>query len=242
MKAVIIEDEEKALIAIKNQLKKYCPAVEILGDARSTNEGVELIKKLQPELVFLDINLGDGTAFDLLDAFKEKFFEVIFVTAYDEFALKAFKYNAAHYIEKPLIPEDLIEAVNRVIKYGPSIAEIQKVFQQLQEGRKIERIGVASLAKISYVDLDEILCIKAEGSYSEIHLSNQRKLLSTKPLKFYEELLKDSCFCRVHRSFLVNKDKVKEYKKRKTDLVVLFDGIEIMISRKKRSEVLAMLV
>ncbi len=238
MRTLLVEDEPLPLTALKSQIERYCPEIELVGEAYNVAEAANCLAALSPELVFLDIHLPDGTAFDLLDQFPSPTFQVIFVTAYEAYALKAFRYNAAHYLVKPLLPDDLREAVDRVSQPSGPVSEIKRFMELFQQQKKPDRIAIPSVSTITYVDLNDILHLQSDASYTQIHLSSGRQLLSTRPLKTYDELLRENGFCRVHRSHLVNLSKIAEYRKGDSDALILTGGTAIEVSRKKRTEIL----
>lgn len=238
MRTLIVEDEPLPLQALKSQIQNYCPNLEVVAEAQSVSEALAAIQTHAPELVFLDIHLHEGTAFDLLDQLESHAFHIIFITAYEEYALKAFQYNAAHYLVKPLIPDQLEEAVGRIHqKMGP-VSEIKRFMELFQAQKKPDRIAIPSVSTITYVELADILHLQSDASYTQIHLSSGKHLLSTRPLKSFDELLSDNGFCRVHRSHLVNLTKIAEYRKGESDALILSGGTSIEVSRKKRSEIL----
>lgn len=196
IKAVIIDDEFAAAENISILLESYCSEVSVLGMAHSISDGIKAIKKLKPNLVFLDISMPpEGTGFDLLDLFPNRDFHVIFVTAHEQYSLKAIKERAFDYLLKPIDYKELIKTINQ-------ITEIH-----FTEKPKIETSQVITLATdegIHVIHADEILYCKASGSYTEFHIKDKPTILISKPLKFAETLLQTSNFKRVHRSFLIN--------------------------------------
>lgn len=238
MRTIIVEDEPGPLVTLKNQILNHCPHLDLVGEATNIKEAQMIIEKELPELVFLDIHLPDGSAFDLLDNCQPLSFNIVFTTAYEQFALKAFQYNAAHYLVKPLFPEQLIEAVNRITNIRPSLPDIKDFIDLFQKKQKPDRIAIPSVSTITYVELANIVRFESEGSYTHIHLTSGKPLLSTKPLKAFDELLSDNGFCRVHRSHLVGISHIKKYCKGKADTIILTGDIAIEVPRKKRTEIL----
>lgn len=237
MRTILIEDEIGPLKTLKSQLERCCPELTVLGEAMSVKKGVDLIRQFEPELVFLDIQLTDGTGFDLIDRLKELSFHIVFVTAYEKFAVKAFEYNALHYLLKPLLEDDLKSVIQRIgdsEKTKPDFRIASKSFRE----RKWDRIAIRSVSTISYVYIKELIRLESEGAYTNIFLKSGKKILSTKSLKFYDQLLSQNRFYRIHRSHLINLEEVSEYKKGESDKVILMDGSCIEISRKKRKEFL----
>lgn len=237
MRTVIIEDEEGPKTVLKNQLKRYCPSIELLGEADSVNTGISLIRNHQPELIFLDIYLREGTGFDVLDQLSSKA-QVIFTTAYDDFALRAFQYNAVHYLLKPLIPVELVSAINRLKRYPARTDQLETAIHTIRTAKKPQKIAVHSISKITYIEVARIVRCESEESYTHVFMEDGSSLLSTKPLKDFETLLGTSDFFRIHRSHLINLHRVNEYHKNKADSVLMQDGSHIQVSRKKRTEFL----
>lgn len=235
MRTIIIEDEEGPLIALRNQLSRHCPELQVVGCAGTLAEAHELLRSEKPELVFLDISLPDGSAFDLLDQWPSPDFKVIFITAHDEYAIKAFQYNAVHYLLKPLISEELLEAVSRVrAEQAPEYATLRSLINKLQSKMRIESIVIPSVAKIHFVKIEDIIRLESDGPYSVVYLTSGEKILSSRPLKTYDELLAPVSFYRVHRSHLVNLTKVKEYLKAPHEAAVLMDDSRVEVSRNNK--------
>lgn len=239
MRTLIIDDEPKAREGLINQIKRHCTSLNIVGEATSVEEGVRAISNNQPDLVFLDVKLLDGSGFDLLDQVKPISFQTVFVTAYDEFAIQAFEYNAVHYLLKPFLPDELIKAVHRAqVATNTSVLNLKNLLHQLHTGKSLDRIAIQAVSKITYVEPNQIIRCESEGSYTHLHLEDGSSILSTKPLKSYEELLLSKGFYRIHKSHLINLSKVNEYLKKSSDQVIMKDGSRIEISRKKRGDFL----
>jgi len=238
LKTVIVEDEVVSRDILKNYLQKYCPAVQVVGEAGNVKEAVEAINAQQPDLVFLDVEMPYGNAFDLLDTLEDRTFEAIFVTAYDHYAKDALNQHAAYYITKPVSIDELIKAVNYV-------AEIKEKENTLQEKVLTPRVKEVN-GKITIPQLDgfevlnvaDILFCKADDNYTEIHLSKQTILIS-KTLKYFEETLAQYPFARIHKSYLVNVNEVVKYKKGKGGSVVLSNGKELLVSSSRKHELLS---
>lgn len=238
MRTLIIDDEPAARNRLRDHIGHYCPQLLIVGEGESVEEGVKLIGQLRPELVFLDVVLPDGTGFELVDQLESVNFHVIFITAYNTFAIQAFQYNAVHYILKPFLPEDILAAVSKVEHlrlYDMNIKALTPVLRYLGKSSKV---AIPSVSKVNYVDSLDIIRCEADGAYTTLYLKDGTTLLSTKPLKEYEDLLQPMGFCRIHRSHLINLDEVCEYRKGNADAVVLKDGTVIEVSRKKRIDFL----
>ena len=238
IKTIIIDDEEDARQMLQLLLKKYS-SIEIIGEAASVQEGITLIKESNPVLVFLDIELTDGTGFDLLNHFPEADFQIVFVTAYDEFAIKAFKYNAIDYLLKPIDPLEL-EKVIQKIQNGiqPNWAkQIDALLSTVKE-KKVEKILLGTSEGMHVIKLSEIIHIEAEGSYCNIFLINNDRLIVSKNMKELESLLDSKIFFRAHQSYIVNLNFVKKVLKDEGGLILLQDDSKVPISRRRKEDFL----
>jgi two-component system LytT family response regulator len=241
--AVIIDDEKKSREVLKRLIKETNTEVLILAEADSVEEGFKVLNKELPQLIFLDIEMLDGTGFNLLEKFKEIDFEIIFTTAYDKYAIKAFKFSAIDYLLKPIDIEDLEKAILRASNsidlnmYTNSRVEV--LLNSIKEEKINKKIAIKSANKIDFVIIDEIICCNAEQSYTEIILKNDRKIIGTKPLKHFESILSEGClgFYRVSKSCLLNLNFVISYNK-DNDTIELKNGLLIEISRRRKKEFL----
>lgn len=239
LKAIIVEDEETSREILKNYLKKYCPNVQILGEAANIDEALVLIRNHDLDLVFLDVEMPYGNAFDLLDKVGDVDFETIFVTAYNHYAIEAINAHASYYLMKPISIDDLIKAVDYV-------CEIKMKEDALQDQVLIPKINPVN-GKITIPQQDgfevletaNIMYCKADDNYTEIYLNTNKKKLVSKTLKYFEEALNGSHFARVHKSYLVNVNEVTKYLKGKGGSVVLSNGKQIMVSASKKANFLA---
>ena len=214
LKAVIVEDESSSREILRNYLAKYCKTVDVLGEAASVKEGIKILAQTKPDLVFLDVEMPFGNAFDLLDQLPDRSFETVFVTAYNSYALEALNNHAAYYLMKPINIDELIEAVSYVteIKEKENILEdrILKSKMNSAEGK----ITLPQQDGFQVLNVSDILYCKADDNYTEIYLEN-KKLLVSKTLKYFEEALADYAFARIHKSYLVNVNEVIKYRKGK---------------------------
>ena len=244
IRAIIIEDNIKALDVLKVQIKDYLPQVSVLGDAGNIPDGVKLIDTIKPELLFLDIDLTDGTSFELLNQLNHSNFEIIFTTGHDKYAVEAFKHNAVHFLLKPVEPKELIEAVNRVatklnVTTSNSI-NLNAVLEVLNQSNQ-KKIGIPTSDGIKYIDIASIIFIKGEGSYSEINRADEKSILVSKLVKELEKQLPTGKFYRANKSYLINLEQVVEYKRVSGGYIVMSDGSEISLSRKKKDDFLVKL-
>ncbi len=245
MRTIIIEDERIAIENLKFLLSELDPTFEVVGVAESVAEGLELISQTKPEVVFLDIEMGDGTGFDLLNKLDRVDFNVVFVTAYDQYALQAFRVSAVDYLLKPVDPEDLEEALTRLKNVHESRAgnmAIQNLLQNLalnDPGKR--KIFVRDTSGIRYLEMCQILYLKADGSYCKIYMKNGEEIISSKVLKHFVQLLPENMFMRIHRSSLINLNEVEEFLFKDGGCVVLSDGTEVYVSDDRKKNLLAVL-
>lgn len=242
IKAVIIEDEHRNIQMLKQMLEKYCPSVEILGTADSVESGYASIKSLSPELVFLDIEIGGGNAFSLLNKLQPVNFEIIFITAYDSYAITAIKYSALDYILKPVNIDELIAAVAKA-NNRLHTSEINKLVTNLLSNSmqvKKENFSLALLTNKGYeiFAAHEIIRCEADTKGAYFYLTRNRKLFADKTLKEYEEILPGSIFFRSHTTHLINIEHVRRYRKEKNILVEMSDGSEIPVAMRRKNEFL----
>ncbi len=243
MKAVIIDDEPNARSALQLLLHRCAPQISVCGEAGSALQGAGKIAQCNPDVVFLDIDLGDGSGFDVLEIFPTPSFSVIFITAHDDFAVKAFRYNALDYLLKPLNPDELAAAVQRLPKRTrtTSYAErLDNLRDNYQTGR-LERIAFPSVEGYFFVDLEEIMHIKSEGNYTYITLTNGETHFAARSIKEFEELLPADRFIRTHQSHIVNIHCIRRAAKTDGLSLHLNNGTIAPVSRRKQTEVVEML-
>ena len=237
MKAVVIDDELNCRISLKNNLETFCEGIVVAGMADGVSSGITLIKQEVPDLVFLDINMGDGTGFDLLNAFEMIHFKIIFTTAFDNYAIKAFQYSAIHYLLKPIAPVDLQQALNRAKETITYSNETTANLKEIYENQSFDKITLNAGNTHQNVLLSEVVYIEADSNYSRFHLNDQSKILVSKTLKEYESLLPSNRFMRIHRSHIVNLHYIDKFNSKSLSLI-LFGGIELAVSRRMRPEFL----
>jgi two-component system LytT family response regulator len=247
LKAIIIDDESRAVKLLQAILEDTCAEdVNVLATCQDLPEGVKAIKKHKPDIVFLDIEMPGYSGLQILDFFNEDEidFEIVFTTAYNEFALQAFKLSAIDYLLKPIQPELIKEAVNRVISKYNKTENILK-FSALKQNLEVEntkKIAVAIGQSIKFIDIDTIVYIKAEGAYSELILNDDSKILVSKNLKHFEDALSISrFFIRVHKSYLINTQFVSEYVKSDGGYLILKGKYEVNITHDKVERLLQVL-
>jgi two-component system, LytTR family, response regulator len=243
IKAIIIDDIEQARITLKKDLQVYASDVSIIGEANGVVEGAKLLKTLKPDILFLDIQMQDGSGFDLLDILKDIPFKIIFITASDAHAIKAFRYAAIDYLLKPVDPDELVAALK---KFREQKLNENEKYQLLNESLKNnhkshERLALHTQDKIHIVNINDILRCESSVNYTEFYFANGKKLLVTKTLKDFEDLLNDQGFYRVHQSHLVNTKFIKEFVKTDGGYLIMTDGSNVPVSTRKRPEVMKML-
>ncbi|MCH7525550.1 MAG: response regulator transcription factor [Bacteroidetes bacterium] len=239
LNAIIVEDEKTSREILINYLKKYCPNVSVLGEAENVDEALILIRNNELDLVFLDVEMPYGNAFDLLEKVGDINFETVFVTAYNHYALEALNTHASYYLMKPISINELIKAVDYVVEIKTKEDALQNQVLVTKTKSVSGKITIPQLDGFEVLETSTILYCKADDNYTEIYLNNSKKKLVSKTLKYFEEALKDSGFARVHKSFLINVNEVIKYKKGKGGHVVLSNGKEIMVSASKKSNFLS---
>lgn len=238
LKAILIEDEANSREILRNYIAKYCEDVHLLGEAASIEEGLKLIRTHDLDLVFLDVEMPFGNAFDLLEQVPDRTFETVFVTAYDQYAIDALNQHAAYYLMKPINIDELVKAVDYVrnIKIKENALEDTVLQPKLKsvEGK----ITLPQLDGFQVLNVSDILYCQADDNYTHIYLEN-KKILVSKTLKYFEDALSDFAFARIHKSFLVNVNEVVKYRKGKGGSVVVSNGKELLVSSSRKKEFLA---
>lgn len=234
LSAILVEDEEASRITLRNYLQKYCPQVELLGEAIDIKEGYKLIQEKQPKLVFLDVEMPYGNAFDLLEKFDTLDFEVVFVTAFSKYALEALNLSASNYLLKPVSIDQLVDAVEKVsqrVKDKQSIQASNILLENLSiENKQLKKMVLPMLEGFEVVVLKDIIRCEANDNLTDLYLLDGTKRTVCRTLKFYENVLNDYDFIRVHKSHIINVNYVKRYIKGKGGEVMLTNGTEVRVS------------
>jgi len=239
IRAVIIDDEPESRKAVSNILTNYCKDVTVLGEAVDVASGIKLINDEQPDVVFLDIQMPDGDGFDILKSFKTINFHVIFVTAYNQYAIKAIKFSAIDYLLKPLDPQQLIESVEKLRRLSPENNQSpQRVEVLLDNKNKVSKIALPTLNGFRFVKVKDIIRCEADNNYTSFFLQTTERILVTRTLKDFELMLKEDSFIRVHQSHLININFVEQYIKGDGGTAIMSDGSEVEISRRKKDQFL----
>lgn len=237
--AILVDDEPRGLSSLQKILQFNCPEITVVACCQSSSEAKEKIEQLCPQLVFLDIAMPEKNGFDLLKSFNSISFEIIFVTAHNNYMLQAFRFSAIDYLLKPVEDELLVEAVQRAIK---RIADKQPEMQvstlvhnlkQLGSGKKM-KLCIPSIKGMKIIEIPDIIYCEASSNYTNFYLYNGTSLCSSKPIFEYETLLDDCGFVRVHKSFLVNLEHIKEYVKGEGGSVIMTNNHEVEVSRRKK--------
>ncbi|MCF8332451.1 MAG: LytTR family DNA-binding domain-containing protein [Bacteroidales bacterium] len=241
---VIVDDEQVARETLELYLNKYCPEVDVIGFAHDADMAVENIRKLKPELIFLDVELPWGNAFDVLEKVGEINFEIVFITAYEQYAMEALNKDAAHYILKPIDIEHLIKAVEKVkhrinnqkINISPGLSGIPNYSRE-----QTNKFVFPHVNGFDLVEIKNIICCKADNNYTEFTFTDGPVRIISKTLKKIEEQLTDYGFLRVHKKYLVNLNHIVSYKKGKTGSLTMRDGSEISVTTSGKSKLMKML-
>ncbi len=238
LRAIIVEDEETSREILKNYLAKYCPKVELMGEASNVDEALVLIRNNELDLVFLDVEMPYGNAFDLLDKVGDRQFETVFVTAYNHYAIDALNAHASYYLLKPISIDTLIEAVDYVTEIKQKENSLQNTILQPKIQQVSGKITIPLQSGFEVLEIEEILYCQADDNYTNIFVNDKKKLVS-KTLKYFEGILSENGFARIHKSYLVNVNAITAYNKGKGGSVVLSNGKEIMVSPSRKKELLA---
>lgn len=245
IKSIIVDDEHYGRQALQLALEKYCPEVELIAVCKGPEQALKTIRDLHPQLVFLDVQMPNMSGFDLLEQLAPINFEVIFVTSYDQYAIKAIKFSALDYLLKPLDVDDLIQAVQKAKQYmnqNGGVYRYQSVLNNIQyKTGHIEKLAVPTLEGIDFFATKDIIYCHAEGNYTTLYLTEQKNPLISKNLKEFENLLSGSGFCRVHNSYLINMQHVLKYIKGEGGYVILTGDHHVDISRRRKDAFLNLL-
>jgi len=242
--AIIVDDEPKNVKILKALLNEYCPEVRVVGEASSADEAANIINEKKPDVVFLDIEMPYGNAFDLLDKLKPVDFEIIFVTAFDDYTLKAFRYSAIDYLLKPVNIDELKAAVEKANSQknlkNMNLQLNNLLFNLHKNADSPARIAITSQDGFSFVSINEIMRCEAKGNYTYIFTTDHQKHISSRNIKAYEDMLPSSIFFRIHHSHIINIGYVKKYHKGRGGTVEMEDGTMIEVATRRKNEFLAL--
>lgn len=237
MKAIIIDDELHSIGILKQLLSLYCPQVKLVAECNNAETGAVQIQQLQPDLVFLDIAMPRKSGLEMLEEMDEINFEIIFITAYNEYAIQAFHYSATDYLIKPIDEQKMVTAVQKAEKrIAGRQQQIHTLTHNLKHQADIQRMKlcIPTIKGFQVVEINDILYCEADKNYTVFHLADKKSVCSSRTMMEYELLLTGSSFMRVHRSYLINLNHIKEYQRGDGGIVVMKDDMEIEISRRKK--------
>jgi two-component system, LytTR family, response regulator len=244
LKIILIDDEPRGISSMQKLLQINCPEVNVIGSCTNADEAIEMVKNSEPDLIFLDIAMPVKNGFELLKELKGSNFEVIFVTAHNQFMIEAFHFSAIDYLLKPVEDNLLIDAVNRARKRieersgNKNVETFLHNLRQKQSPQKM-RLCIPSLKGFQVIELDDILYAESSGNYTNLYFLNKPMVCTSKPMHEYEALLEDAGFVRIHKSILVNLLHVKEYLRGEGGSVILSNGQEVEVSRRKKDMLIA---
>jgi two-component system, LytTR family, response regulator len=233
---VIIDDEKEARRNLRQLLNLSCPSAKIVGEASGVEEGIEVINQTNPDAIFLDIQMDDGSGFDLLKYFPEPQFQVVFVTAYDQFAIKAFECNAIDYLLKPINTDRLISSIKKVEQLNSRdqyFKQLSSLMDNIYQHR-FETITLQTQEGQHYVRLENIIRLEADKGYSTFHCKNRKEIVVSKTIKKFEELLPEDDFFRTHQSHIINRKFVKSYINESGGFIKMEDGYQVPIARRNK--------
>ncbi len=239
--AIIIEDEAKSRLSLRQKLLDYCDGVTIVAEAENGRQGIEMINQHKPQLVFLDIEMPLMNAFDMLQQLPQKNFHIIFTTAYNQYAIKAIRYAAFDYLLKPVDIEELklsIEKIGRHVSLSEQQSKIEALHHNLILSKGLKKLGIPTAEGLLFFDIDNIVRLEAKSNYTLIFFNHQPKLLSSKTMKDFEELLPKDIFFRPHHSHIINLEFIKRYIRGDGGQIELKDGACVDLARRKKDHFL----
>lgn len=242
IRAILIDDEPLAVEVLGNDLKNYCPNIEIVAKCHSAKEGLKAIKEHKPDLIFLDIEMPWMNGFEMLEVIENIDFDVIFTTAYDQFAVQAFRISAIDYLLKPIDKDDLIIAVNKVgEKKEPHMSKqhLDVLMQNMAPSGEHQRVALPSKNGFEFVLMQDILYCEADGNYTYFYMVDKKKRLISRPMKEVEKMLNDPSFCRIHNSYLINLNQTQRYIRGDGGYVEMMDGTTLNVARSKKEELIS---
>lgn len=240
--AILIDDDAHLRSGMKTLLQRYAPEIQIIGEADSVKNGVEVMEKLQPQVVFLDIQMNDGTGFDVLEQMAQRngklTSHIVFITAHEQYAIKAFRFSALDFLLKPVDPDELqkvIEKIKNVLVKNDGYAHIDLLLENIRKKvDNFKRIALSNSDGIHVFEVSDIIRCESEDNYTKFFIRNSKPILISKTLKEYEDLLTEHGFERIHQSHLINLSYLKSYIKKDGGYVVMTDNSNLPISQRKR--------
>lgn len=242
-RTLIIDDEAHARTTLRQMLARYCPQARVIGEADGVADGIAIIQATQPDVVFLDIQMKDGTGFDLLCHFPQPKFGIVFTTAFDQFALKAFEYYTIDYLVKPIGPDELCRSIGKALANQSQqlYAELLSSLKEAIQSQKVERIALSTSEGLIFLRLKELIRLESSGSYTTFFLCNGSKAMVSRTLREFEELLPSDTFFRIHQSHIVNINYVQSILREDGGYALMEDKAKVPISRRKKEAFLYML-
>ena len=237
LRTIIIDDEPDSVKLLQLQLTRYCPHVEVVSSYTSTVKALDGIKTLMPDLLFLDIEMPVMNGFEMLDKVLHMNFSLVFVTAYNQFALKAFRFNALDFLVKPIDTKELVEAVKKAeIRVKPTASQLNMLQKQLR-GEPVTKIAIPGPHGVTFIDLNEIVFCEASNNYSKLVLSDKKIFTISKTLKDVQEVLEEDHFLRVHRQYIINLNHVRQFN-RNDGLLTMTNGENIPVARNQKERLI----
>jgi two-component system, LytTR family, response regulator len=242
IKTILVDDETNNLLFLQSLIKENCASLEIIETANNANDGLLMIQELQPQLVFMDIDMPGMTGFELLKKLEPLNFEVIFVTAYNQYAMEAFDYNAVAYITKPIVTEKLVAAVEKAIDKITSKKYTEHIFtllENVQQKNTTDKIALPTMQGLQFVKIENILYLESSGNYSNFFLADNTKVMVSRQLGEYEKLLPTDAFVRIHDKHIINLSCIKEYIKGNGGEVILENDARLTVAARRKEELLS---
>ncbi len=238
--AIIIDDETSSRNSLKQKLANHCADIIVIGECDNGADGINLLEEMSPDVVFLDVEMPRMNGFTMLQQLTKKDFEIIFITAYDHYAIRAIKFSALDYLVKPIEVEDLKTALEKAAQKRKMVAGNERLEMLLQnllhDKKEMQRIAIPSMEGLQFVETANIIYLEANSNYTCFHLTNGAKITVTKTLKDFEDLLPQSVFIRIHHSYIINKNLIEKYIKGEGGQVLMKNGTLLDVARRKKEE------
>ena len=242
LRAIIVDDEENSRSALKFKIGQHCPEIEIVGEAENGETGISIIEMLNPDILFLDVEMPKMNGFSMLQKISNRNFEVIFITGYSHYAINAIKVSALDYIIKPVEINELIAAVNKasVSRLNTSKNEQLELLLQnlLKDKEESLRIAISSAEGVKLIETSSIIYLAASSNYTHFFLTDKKKYIATKTLKEFEEILPENIFIRIHHSYIINKKFIEKFVRTDGAHVVMKNGVVLPVAKRKKGEFL----
>ncbi len=246
IRTVLIDDEIDSIRVLQKLLETVCPEVEIVGLADGVENGFKVIRETDPDLVLLDIEMAQGNAFDLLNRLQPVEFKVIFVTAFDNYAIRAFKYSAMDYLLKPVDAEELRDAIARMParqKGGDLVGQMRMLMENMgMINLAQQKIAIPTITGLMFVPMNDVIRLKGNGSYTTLCLASGEEIVATRSIKDYEDMLPETIFYRIHNSQIINLNRIQTYNKGRGGSVTMEDGSVVEVATRRREDFLRRLM